>query len=534
LSEPDAAPQRQPLNSLATKIILFVFVSTFVTAVAVSWASIQSTHDSLLGAINRLYPLALEHSARRLTPWLAAARLEVEDLARDRAASYGSKADARLAEAVRTSWHVQALLAVGPDGALRARSDPELTVAPAALEALRTHAESALTTISVSGRSVLAVWAPRPAHDGGLLGVLRRSELVALLASELPDDASALALADTSGRVIVSTAPERERRIDLAEAGRTGGEAIREYDADGRHLIGIAQPVHGTDWTLALETPFEAAFGPVLDVVTRVFVTDLCIILLFSFLAYKVTATVVRPIELLSEAARRIAQGQMDLEIPEPNTRDEVGLLARTFNDMVRQLRRNQEEIETANRHLTDRNARLQQANEVLSQLSITDGLTKLHNHRFFQDHLTREIKRVGRTGEPLAMLMVDIDDFKQLNDRFGHAAGDELLARIARLLNTSVRESDLLARYGGEEFVILASNTDLEGAYRLGEKVRTAIAESSFILDDSLRPLRVTVSVGVAEFTGNRKRFFHAADQALYRAKAAGKNSVVASEGDD
>jgi two-component system, sensor histidine kinase LadS len=82
---------------------------------------------------------------------------------------------------------------------------------------------------------------------------------------------------------------------------------------------------------------------------------------------------------------------------------------------------------------------------------------------------------------------------------------------------------SDLCARYGGEEFVILAPGTDTPGAYALAEKVRTAIAESSFIVDDSLRPLRVTVSVGVAAFTGNRKRFFQKADQALYRAKADG-----------
>jgi diguanylate cyclase (GGDEF)-like protein len=282
-----------------------------------------------------------------------------------------------------------------------------------------------------------------------------------------------------------------------------------------------------------IQAPFDAAFAPMLSIVTRILLIDLGIILFFSALAYRVTAKMVRPIENLSESARRIAQGQIDIEIPEPDTRDEIGLLTHTFNDMMRQLRHNQEEIETANRHLTDQNIRLQQLNEVLSQLSITDGLTKLHNHRFFQDHLTREIKRVNRTREPLSMLIIDLDDFKQLNDRYGHASGDELLSRIARILNDAVRESDLLARYGGEEFVILASNTDLEGAEELAEKVRTEIAEASFILDDSLRPMRVTVSIGVARFLGNRKRFFQEADDALYSAKAAGKNCVVVAEQD-
>jgi diguanylate cyclase (GGDEF)-like protein len=236
----------------------------------------------------------------------------------------------------------------------------------------------------------------------------------------------------------------------------------------------------------------------------------------------------VRPIEVLSDGARRIAQGQLDLEIPEHSTNDEIGLLTRTFNDMMRKLRGNQAEIESANAKLLDRNLQLQQANEVLEQLSITDGLTKLHNHRFFQDHLTREIKRVSRVRKSLSMILVDIDDFKSLNDRLGHAAGDELLRRIALLMNDSIRESDLLARYGGDELVVLASDTDLEGAHQLAEKIRTSIAECSFILDESLRPTRTTVSMGVAQYDGNRKRFFAAADRALYRAKAEGKNCVI------
>ncbi len=187
---------------------------------------------------------------------------------------------------------------------------------------------------------------------------------------------------------------------------------------------------------------------------------------------------------------------------------------------------------ELANRiqQLTERNSQLQRSNQVLEQLSITDGLTQLHNHRSFQDHLTREIKRVNRAREPLSLLMIDIDDFKQLNDRFGHAAGDELLRRLAQIMSEAIRESDLLARYGGEEFVVLTPDTGLDGAYRLAEKVRTAIAESSFVLDESRRPTRVTVSIGVAEFMGNRKRFFDEADRSLYIAKAAGKNCVVVS----
>jgi diguanylate cyclase (GGDEF)-like protein len=90
------------------------------------------------------------------------------------------------------------------------------------------------------------------------------------------------------------------------------------------------------------------------------------------------------------------------------------------------------------------------------------------------------------------------------------------------------VRDSDLLARYGGEEFVVLAPNTDLAGAYKLAEKIRLSIADTSFVLEDSMNALGVTISIGVAQYEGDRKAFFHATDRALYRAKAAGKNCVV------
>jgi diguanylate cyclase len=124
-------------------------------------------------------------------------------------------------------------------------------------------------------------------------------------------------------------------------------------------------------------------------------------------------------------------------------------------------------------------------------------------------------------------MLMCDIDDFKRLNDRLGHASGDELLVGIASTLDESVRETDFLARYGGEEFVVLCPDTDLAGAIHVAEKVRSAVAEGSFILDGTSQLCKITISIGVAQFEGSRRAFFKAADQALYRAKEAGKNCV-------
>jgi diguanylate cyclase len=300
---------------------------------------------------------------------------------------------------------------------------------------------------------------------------------------------------------------------------------------DGALRVAAVRPVARGGWHVAVVADLDAGFAPIGGMLWRILLLDTALVLAVAVLAFRLTARVVRPVQALWDGARRIALGDLEVEIPETGGTHEIAELTRTFNAMARKLHDDQREIGTVQRQLRDQNQALQAANEVLAQLSITDGLTKLHNHRFFQDHLTRELKRVQRTGEPLAMLLVDIDDFKRLNDRLGHAAGDEMLVRIARIMNETMRESDLLARYGGEEFVVLASGTDLRGAATLAEKVRGAVAESTFLLDDSHRLERITISIGVAQFKGDRKGFFQGADRALYRAKAAGKNCVRVDE---
>jgi diguanylate cyclase (GGDEF)-like protein len=342
-------------------------------------------------------------------------------------------------------------------------------------------------------------------------------------------------LTTEAGGVLAGGGPETPAQIEVSTAGAEEGDDVRESaDSPWRHTVSAVHPLGDSGWFVAFEIPFGIAYSSLLDLIRRVLLIDLVVILVLSLVAYRITSNALKPIELLSVGARRVAEGQLDLEIPNPGTRDEFGVLIHAFNHMLQRVRTYQDEIKESNENLKTHNIKLQQANELLEQLSITDGLTKLHNHRFFQDQLTREIRRAARASTPLALLLIDIDDFKSLNDRFGHAAGDELLHGLALIMNAAVRSSDLLARYGGEEFAVLAPGTDQEGAYQLAEKLRTAIAESSFILGDSMRLTRATVSAGVSQFKGDRRRFFDEADRALYRAKAAGKNCVMTDESDD
>ena len=125
-------------------------------------------------------------------------------------------------------------------------------------------------------------------------------------------------------------------------------------------------------------------------------------------------------------------------------------------------------------------------------------------------------------------MILIDIDFFKKWNDRLGHAGGDEILRRLAAVLNRCVRETDILARYGGEEFALLALNTDLDGASALGKKIRQSVEEEHFLTDVPSEKEQLTVSVGVAILEKDRKQLFADADAALFSAKDSGRNRVV------
>ena len=306
------------------------------------------------------------------------------------------------------------------------------------------------------------------------------------------------------------------------------GTLARYDDAQGTDLVGTMRPLGPSGWHLVAETEHARAFAPAIAITNQIFVVDVCIVLLFKRPRLPITLAIKEPIEALSRGAQRIAEGHVDYEIPMPANDDELGLLTRHFQRHDAQARSSQLEIENDRVRLHEKNEELQRANEILAQLSITDGLTKLHNHRYFQDHLTREIKRVSRTHDPLSLILLDIDDFKLLNDTHGHAAGDEVLVALAAIMNDLARESDLIARYGGEEFVILVPNTDLAGAVHLAEKIRMTVESTRLIVGDSMKPIDITISLGVALFNGNRREFFVEADKALYAAKANGKNCVI------
>ena len=160
---------------------------------------------------------------------------------------------------------------------------------------------------------------------------------------------------------------------------------------------------------------------------------------------------------------------------------------------------------------------------------ALRDGLTKVFNKKYFTDYLEKEFAFAARHGGPLALIFLDIDYFKKINDTHGHPAGDFVLAELSQMMSTLLRTEDVLARFGGEEFTILCRGSDLSGAKIVAERVRKAVEERKFSFGG--KDIPVTVSLGVVAIPESgiteHNVFLAAADKALYEAKRSGRNRV-------
>ena len=164
---------------------------------------------------------------------------------------------------------------------------------------------------------------------------------------------------------------------------------------------------------------------------------------------------------------------------------------------------------------------------EEIKSLSVSDGLTGLHNHLSIVSKLEVEVQRSERYGSPLSVIIFDIDNFKEINDTYGHLAGDAVLVEVARMIRKGVRGIDSVGRYGGEEFLVILPETDGAAATVIGDRLRQKVAETLF--PHNGKAISVSVSGGVASYRDGRDagKLIGLADENLYKAKNEGKNLV-------
>jgi diguanylate cyclase (GGDEF)-like protein len=221
--------------------------------------------------------------------------------------------------------------------------------------------------------------------------------------------------------------------------------------------------------------------------------------------------------------------GPQELRVPLSRGGDAFGTLVLAAEEFT------QEQEETAEwlvNHASVAIANAQSHRTVQRQANV-DDLTGLANRRLCEEALEKEIARVGRSDEPLGLIVADLDDFKAVNDRYGHPAGDDVLRQFALVLRETVREVDIAARWGGEEFAVVLPGTDLAGAVNLAERIRAEL-KRRVVTGPGGNEFSCSASFGVAAFAGDGQAsgLLAAADDALYRAKRAGKNCVSTPNG--
>ena len=365
---------------------------------------------------------------------------------------------------------------------------------------------------------LILVAVPVLSADGTILGILaaeiRLDTLVKIMIpflsiEDIKSDSTELLLVRENGEILVST---KER--DTAAASRSEikklflrPHQLVEYENTQQvPVVGILTPVPEFSWGVVVEKHQDRLFSVVIEVRNKTLFGVALLLALIGFFAYLMSRGIISPLEKLTEAATKVANGDLDVNIPVKRC-DELGTTTEVFNDMVRQLRQSRERLE---------------------QLSTTDSLTQLANRKHIMEMLTKQLERFRRNNTPFSVLLIDADNFKQINDGSGHLVGDELLRHLGRTFDRLLRAVDLAGRYGGEEFLIILDETSGKEALQTAERIRIAIESSRVKIDGNV--FSITVSIGVAEIGlgEDEDQLIKRADVALYRAKKEGRNRSV------
>ena len=323
------------------------------------------------------------------------------------------------------------------------------------------------------------------------------------------------------------------------------GQWRQRRGRDGALLVDVAVPaVSGLRWGTLVGT-FDITAVDRGARATGFVIAGMALLvwlLLAAIVGLSLRQLMVEPIDELARAAAEIRRGQRGARAWVPS-RDELGRLGDDFNAMADELEAYTQgleakvvertaELERKHRELEQVHARLSETSAELELLATIDALTGIRNRRSFDLAIEQEAQRAARNPHPFCVVLIDVDHFKHYNDRNGHQAGDRALAKVASVMATDLRATDVLARYGGEEFIVLLLDTDRTAGLRVAESLRRAVEASAFEHGAGQPAGRVTVSVGLASYpqdgVGPSDLVAHA-DSALYSAKRKGRNRVEA-----
>ncbi len=513
------------LDSIRSKMLVFALFATLIPSFTTAWISYLQNKRSITEKITGELQSVSVQTARELDLWVKERLYELRVFASSYEVSEnldripragGARAHERLTGYLRSVRErfadYQELLVVNPEGAEVASTAPGPTAVILPQGWTKTiSVENAVVGDArwdealKKGFVVFAV--PIYQTGGQLLGALTAkldfSALHRLLRrfAGSGEQGGQVYLITAGGRPIVgsrSDPSELMRRSLPAAVVRRLLEhegTTREYRGlDGQEVVGTMKGVPRLDWAVLAEVPATEAFRQVTRLRNVTVLIVAALLVAVGLFAYFLGLLITRPLDRLTRAAANVAGGDLDVHLPVVGG-GELKYVTEVFNDMV---------------------ARLHESRRELERLSITDDLTGLYNRRYLMETLANEVRRSRRLDHPCALLMADVDHFKEYNDAYGHLAGDAALTRIAGVLRETTRDVDCAVRYGGEEFVVLMPETKAPGAIETAQRIRTRLAT------DELVGEKLSVSIGVAQFPDDGdtpEALLARADAALYPA---------------
>ena len=282
-------------------------------------------------------------------------------------------------------------------------------------------------------------------------------------------------------------------------------------------------------WQIVMRQPISTALQAIQELHRQLILLSFVAALLCIWFIYRFSNSISRPLELLVSTVTDIQYGSDDVKFPDIKGIREFSFLKDAIYKMTMSLLIHEKELQVMNHTLEqkvqERTEELEQLNHELQSIARKDALTGLKNRRAASEDLEQVYGLYLRKPEPYAVIMLDVDFFKRVNDSYGHETGDIVLKQVSQILMHSVRSTDLIARYGGEEFLVLLHNVELEAARHIAEKIRQAVAEHQFVTVGN-----VTISCGVAMSSAayqNAYDIVRHADASLYLAKTSGRNRV-------
>ncbi|MBX3628351.1 MAG: diguanylate cyclase [Nitrosomonas sp.] len=540
------------MKSIKSKIFIFALLATLIPSLILGLLSFHQNESSIRENLTRELRTLANHAGSELVSWINQSIHEANSLTTSKI-MIGALSDAANLQSEKKTQSPDTLASYLR--LLHAKLDTflELTVIDTQQEIIASSSDQSFLNKSLLnnlialdspqqsfilppfrneqfGTVTVSIALPILSYENYILGQLVLTYDLQSIKPKLEDPIKSsrggILILDTDGRLLLDSHRTIDHTVQLSPSiyqslVNNPGELFNFQDFSNKQIIGLAQTVRILPVTIIAGREYEEVYAARIAQRNFFLILVCASIFIVAAIAIYLGRSIVTPLQRLINATDQIVKGSLDIPLTTITQKDELGKLAQMFNHMTEKLRQSQAEILTANEELKLKN-------QLLEKLCVTDSLTGLYNRSKLNHIINDELSRSHRNKRPFAILMIDIDYFKELNDTLGHIAGDEILAAVSRILTQSIRSIDFAARYGGDEFIIVLTETTAKEATFTAERIRAQVSEVfCSVINQSIS---VTLSIGIAQSElkdTSPTDLITRADNALYQAKKGGRNQA-------